>query len=86
MNSAQLVAVAALVSILVQFSLFLRWVYRRIRNDQLMEIFIKDIALNHLPHIYHALRKICAHAGIEEEDAPPIQWINLGNDPRRRDV
>src|ERR1700735_4089696 len=36
----------------IQFVLFLRWLYRRIRNDELLRIFVEDMATNHLPHIY----------------------------------
>ena len=43
---------------LVQFFLFLRWLYRRIRNDEITRTFVEDMATNHLPHIY-ALLKDC---------------------------
>jgi hypothetical protein len=60
-----------------QFILFLRWFYRRIRNDELLRAFVQDMATNHLPHIYHALRAICKAQGIEPGEPPPIRWIDL---------
>ena len=66
----------------VQFSLFLRWLYRRIRNDEIMHAFVEDMATNHLPHIYERLEKLCAQQGIERSPLPPIRWINL-NSPSR---
>ena len=65
----------------VQFVLFLRWLYRRIRNDELLRMFVEDMALNHLPHIYERLNELCDQQGIIHRDSPPIRWINL-NGPR----
>jgi hypothetical protein len=31
--------------------LFLRWLYRRIRNDEMTRVFVEDMATHHLPHI-----------------------------------
>jgi len=61
----------------VQLGLFLRWLYRRIRNDEIMRAFVEDIATNHLPHIYDRLEKLCAQQGIERCPLPPIRWIDL---------
>ena len=44
----------AVVSAGVQFVLFLRWLHRRMRNDEITRAFVRDIATNHLPHIYNA--------------------------------
>jgi hypothetical protein len=49
-----------LVPMLVQLVLFLRWLHRRMRNDEITRAFVRDIATNHLPHIYNALQKIAA--------------------------
>ena len=68
---------------LVQLVLFLRWLYRRIRNEELMRAFVKDMATNHLPHIYNLLEKICDQQGIERrKPAPTIRWVDL-NQHRR---
>jgi hypothetical protein len=34
----------------------LRWLHRRMRNDEITRAFVRDIATNHLPHIYNALK------------------------------
>jgi hypothetical protein len=63
---------------LVQFLFFLRWLYRRVRNEELMRAFVRDMAHNHLPHIYNLLEKICDQQGIERhKPIPPIRWIDL---------
>src|SRR6267142_2409966 len=49
----------------VQFVLFLRWLHRRMRDDEIVRTFVRDIAANHLPHIYTALREIAKRQGIE---------------------
>lgn len=64
-------------SLLVQFFLFLRWLYRRIRNDELMRVFVQDIATNHLPHIYGLLLKLCDQQGIDPSPPPTICWVDL---------
>jgi hypothetical protein len=68
---------AAAFAALVQFSLFLRWLYRRLRNDELTRIFVEDMATNHLPQIYVLLEKLCEQQGIDRNAPPPIRWINL---------
>jgi len=65
------------LSSIVQFVLFLRWLYRRIRNDELMRAFVHDMATNHLPHIYDRLEKLCDRQGIERTHLPPIRWVDL---------
>jgi len=47
----------------VQFFFFLRWLHRRTRDDEIRRAFVRDMAINHLPHLYHALRQI---AGIRD--------------------
>jgi hypothetical protein len=59
---------------IVQFTMLLRWLYRRIRNDEIQRAFVEDIANNHLPHIYEALRHLCAERGIVLRESPPIRW------------
>ena len=61
----------------------LRWLYRRIRNDELTREFVEDMATNHLPHIYDLLLKLCARQGIENEAPPPIRWIDLDRNRRQ---
>jgi hypothetical protein len=68
----------------VQLALFLRWLYRRIRNEEIMRAFVHDMATNHLPHLYELLEKMCDQQGIERSVRPPIRWIDLNNRERRR--
>jgi hypothetical protein len=69
-------------SLAVQLVLFLRWLYRRIRNDELLRIFVEDVATNHLPHIYERLEKLCEKQGIERSTLPSIRWVNLNSRTR----
>ncbi len=43
-----------LIPVAVQFVVFLRWLHRRMRNEEITRAFVRDIATNHLPHIYTA--------------------------------
>jgi len=73
---------SAAAPIAVQFILFLRWLHRRMRNDEITRAFVRDVATNHLPHIYSALQKIAAQQGIELDETPLVQFVDL-NHPRR---
>jgi len=68
---------------LAQFAMFVRWLHRRTRDDEIRRAFIHDIALNHLPHLYHALRQIAGHLGLELQDPPPVQFLDLNIPPQR---
>ncbi len=67
----------ALAPVLVQFALFLRWLHRRMRNDEIVRAFVRDIAVNHLPHIYDALHKIAAKQGIALDETPLVRFVDL---------
>jgi hypothetical protein len=43
---------------------------------------VRDIATNHLPHIYNALQKIAAQQGIDLDETPLVQFVDLSH--RRR--
>ncbi len=73
--------ITAIFTALVQFVLFLRWLYRRIRNDEITRAFVRDMATHHLPHIYFLLEKICEQQGIKHSASPRIHWINLNDKP-----
>jgi hypothetical protein len=62
---------------LVQFILFVCWLYRRIRDDELNRAFIRDMATNHLPHIYGLLSKIFEKQGIEHSRPSRIRWVDF---------
>lgn len=73
------------ISALAQFALFLRWLYRHIRNEDVNRAFVEDMATNHLPHIYDLLVKLADEQGIDHSAPPPIRWIDLSHHHRRRD-
>ena len=66
----------AFVPVVVQFVIFLRWLHRRMRNEEITRAFVRDIATNHLPHIYNALQKIAMQQGIDLE-TPLVQFVDL---------
>jgi hypothetical protein len=68
---------AAVASAGVQFVLFLRWLHRRMRDDEINRAFLRDLALNHLPHIYEALQTVCQQQGIKPRAAPAVQYVDL---------
>ncbi len=70
---------ATLVPVAVQFVIFLRWLHRRMRNDEITRAFVRDIATHHLPHIYTALQKIAARQGIELDETPLVQFVDLNS-------
>jgi hypothetical protein len=73
----------ALVPLTVQFVIFLRWLHRRMRNDEIVSAFVCDIAANHLPHIYTALHEIAKQQGIDLPETPMVRFVDLGNHRRR---
>jgi len=82
MPSRWYAVLTAVASAGVQFVLFLRWLHRRMRNDEIARAFIRDIATNHLPHIYNALQKIAAQQGIELDETPLVRFVDLNGHRR----
>jgi hypothetical protein len=70
-----LLSVAATSSI--QLVVFLRWLHRRMRDDEVNRQFIRDVARNHLPHIYEGLHKIAAKQGILLNLPPNVRFIDF---------
>jgi hypothetical protein len=81
MSLLQLLAILA--TLCVQFLLFLRWLHRRMRDDEIMRAFVRDVATNHLPHIYAALRIIAAEKGIELDSPPLVRFLELNGNRGR---
>ena len=73
---------AVLVPLGVQLVVFLRWLHRRVRDDEIHRAFVYDVATNHLPHIYDALRAIAEQQGIVLDAPPAVRFIDL-NERRR---
>ena len=63
-------------TLLTQAVCFLPVAAPTLRDASIERAFIRDVALNHLPHIYHALRRIAAHQGVEIDDPPPVHFPN----------
>ena len=83
MPASWLAALAAIVSGAVQLVVFLRWLHRRMRNDEIMGAFVRDIAANHLPHIYTALHEIAKRQGITLPETPMVRFVDLNGHRRR---
>ncbi len=73
----------ALLPVIVQFALFLRWLHRRMREDEIVHACVRDIALTHLPHIYNTLQAIGAKQGIALHEFPVIHFVDLGHNHGR---
>lgn len=66
---------------------FIGWAYKAKRRSDINKNFIRDVATNHLPHIYHAnrqfaegLNRLLEKQGldkIEFSEPPQIQFIEL---------
>lgn len=65
------------IVVTIQAIFFLRWLYKRARTVDVSERFVSDMATNHLPHVYQALRQICDKMGIEFKEPPPIQFVDF---------
>ena len=74
--------IAAGISTLAQFLLFLPC--RRVCDSEIASSFVRDVAIKHLPYIYHALRQIAAEQGIELEDPPLVRFVDLSTHPHGR--
>jgi hypothetical protein len=71
-------------ALLTQFFVFVRWLHRRMRDAEIARAFTRDMATNHLPHIYHALQLIARERGIELSEPPPVRFIELNGSERRK--
>jgi hypothetical protein len=50
--------------------MFACWIYRRLRNDEMMRAIVEDMAKIHLPHTYALLERICERQGIKTPERP----------------
>jgi hypothetical protein len=69
----------AIVPLAIQAALFVRWLHRRMRDDAIQHAFIRDMATNHLPHVYAALREIAQASGITLAEPPMVRYIEFRN-------
>lgn len=73
----------AVLSIGAQFVVFLKWIHRRMRDDEINRVFLRDLALHHLPCIYRALYRIAERQGIALDEMPIVNFVDLQNSGRR---
>ena len=67
-----------------QLVVFLRWMHRRMRDDEIQRVFVRDLALRHLPNIYRALHTMAEQQGITLEETPIVNYVDLRNGGRNR--
>jgi hypothetical protein len=63
---------------------FLKWIHRRMRDDEINRVFLRDLALQHLPCIYRALYRMAERQGIALDETPMVNFVDLQNGGRRR--
>ncbi len=68
---------SAAAAFAVQLALFYRWLHRKMRDDEITRVFVRDMATNHLPHIYAELREIAAKQGRNLKDPPRVQFVDF---------
>jgi hypothetical protein len=73
---------ALLFSLGAQLVVFLRWMHRRMRDDEIQRVFVRDLALRHLPNIYRALNIIAERQGIHLEEQPMVNYVDMRNGGR----
>jgi hypothetical protein len=71
------------LSIGAQFVVFLRWIHRRMRDDEINRVFLRDLALHHLPCIYRALYRMAERQGIALDEMPIVNFVDIQNGGRR---
>jgi len=83
MFSTPLTILVAALSIGAQLVVFLRWIHRRMGDDEIQRAFIRDVAMRHLPAIYHALHMIAEQQGIALDETPIVNFVDLRGAHRR---
>jgi hypothetical protein len=73
---------ALVFSLGAQLVVFLRWMHRRMRDDEIQRVFVRDLALRHLPNIYRALNIIAERQGIHLEEQPMVNYVDMRNGGR----
>ena len=70
------------VAVLSQDVPSVRWIHRRMRDDEIQRVFVRALALRHLPNIYRALNIIAERQGIKLEEMPSVNYVDLRNGER----
>lgn len=55
----------------------LDYFYKKRRSTEINQQFVQDVAMNHLPHIYNALKLIAHSKGIDLPEPPSIRWQQI---------
>lgn len=64
-------------TVLGLFVAAIAWMYRVTRDMDINNHFVRSMASNHLPHVYHTLSLICHKLEIEVTEPPPIEFVDL---------
>jgi hypothetical protein len=72
-------------TLFVNLMVFVRWLHRITRDNEISRGFVRDMAINHLPYVYHSLRALAAKHGIELPDPPPLRFVEVINNKNGRD-
>jgi len=83
MFTTPLTVLVAALTFGAQLIVFLRWMHRRIGDDEIQRAFIRDLAMRHLPSIYHALHTIAERQGIQLDETPIVNFVDLRGGHRR---
>ena len=67
-----------------QAVVFFRWLHRRMRDDEINRAFVRDVATNHLPHMYSIMKQLAEAQGIEIAEPPPVRWVELNGAIQKR--
>lgn len=65
--------IAVLTVLCGQLAIFVKTLYG---DRKLYRRVVRDLATNHLNHIYHAQKLMAAKLGIELGDPPPAEWAS----------
>jgi hypothetical protein len=76
--------ILGIFTVLTQFFIFLRWLHRRLRDEEIVRVFIREMAFNHLPYIYQTLRLIAEQVDAKAPAPPPVSFLEFDDSPRGR--
>lgn len=65
------------LAIIAQAWALIQYLYKRARQHDIAEAFIRSVAINHLPHIQQSLEIIARKVGVDLPPNPPIQFVEL---------
>lgn len=68
---------AAALGILGAAWAVVRWLYYAARNQQTIGVLVKHMYENEIPHLEHAMRRVCAKLGIDYDEPPPPPMFSV---------